>query len=376
MRILITKPELQGKQGGMTVAIEQVTSRLIKDENLQINYLEYTTRDKYIIYAANSSSTNRTFSTIQDAIRFDKPALVIGVGWHTWSEKVIRIAKGNQCKTIFWSHGVGAFTWYSSKPLLSVARICLRANQIINLFKILLHTDLLVTAYKRKRWHDTRSIDEVIASWLNVETTIIPNAIDTSHWAPLIEPSMPKPWVVSTGRMEWQKGMRKAFEIVQRTNRSNPNNCGLQWVVIHPGSTTMNNEIKAIRSLSAKNNGEKELLEKAGLKATERRNLLNQALCLLCWSDTEYQSLSVLEALSCGCPVISRPVGWLKHQSVPGVMIAKNEAQASACVIRMASDPNLRKKLAAAARKGILDKHRMEEVASKWEAVIKKLAEE
>ena len=375
MRILFTKPEPSGKQGGMTVALGQVIAYLQKNDNLQISCLEYTAPNKYMMHTVSRTSTITTFSTIQDAIKFSNPDLMIGVGWHTWSEKAIRVAKGKQCKTIFWSHGVGAFTWYSSKPLLSVARICLRAHQIVSLIKTLLHTDQLVTAYRRERWQDTRSIDELIAGWLNVGNTVIPNAIDTTHWAPLIEPSMPKPWVVSTGRMEWQKGMRKAFEIVQRTNRSNPNNCGLQWVVMNPGGTTMNNEIKAILSLSAKNNGEKELLEKAGLKATERRNLLNQALCLLCWSDTEYQSLSVLEALSCGCPVISRPVGWLKHQSIPGVMIAKNQAQASACVIRMASDPKIRKKLAAAARKGILDKHHMEEVASKWEAVIKKMAE-
>jgi len=374
MRILFTKPEPSGKQGGMTVALGQVIAYLQKNDNLQISCLEYTAPNKYMMHTVSRTSTITTFSTIQDAIIFSNPDLVIGVGWHTWSEKAIRVAKGKQCKTIFWSHGVGAFTWYSSKPLLSVARICLRAHQIVSLIKTLLHTDQLVTAYRRERWQDTRSIDELIAGWLNVGNTVIPNAIDSSLWAPLSECLMPRQWVLSIGRMEWQKGMRKAFEIVQRTNRSKIKKNELQWLVMHPGGTTINSETTAIRKLNAQHKGAKQLIERTGLKATERKDILNQALCLLCWSDTEYQSLSILEALSCGCPVISRPVGWLKHRSVPGVMLAKNQAQASACVMRLASNPNLRNQSAAAARKGILDKHRIEDIASQWEAVIENIA--
>ena len=376
MRILITKPEPPRKQGGMTFALERVISCLDKNDTLRISYLEYAESNEYRIHTASIPSTTTTFSTIQEAIKFNNPELVIGVGWHTWSEQVTRIAKRNQCKTIFWGHGVGAFTWYTSKPLLSAARMCLRAHQIISLVKTLLHTDQLVTAYKRQKWQDTRSIDEVIAGWLNVENTVIPNAIDSSLWEPLSETSTPRPWVLSIGRMEWQKGMRKAFEIVQRTNLSKIKKYELQWLVMHPGGTTINSETKAIRTLSAKHKGLKQLIEKTGLKATERKAILNQALCLLCWSDTEYQSLSILEALSCGCPVISRPVGWLKHRSVPGVMLAKNQAQASACVMRLASNPDLRNQLATAARKGILDKHRIEDIASQWEAVIENIAYE
>lgn len=374
MRILITKPEPPGKQGGMTFALEQVISCLDKNNTLQISYLENTESNEYQIHTVSIPSTTTTFSTIQEAINFNNPELVIGVGWHTWSEQVTRIAKRNKYKTIFWSHGVGAFTWYTSKPLLSVVRMCLRVHQIISLVKTLLHTDQLVTAYKRERWQDTRSIDEVIARWLNVGNTVIPNAIDSSLWSPLSEFSTPRPWVLSIGRMEWQKGMKKAFEIVQSSNYSVYKEYELKWLVMHPGGKTINNETKAIRSLNAKHNSGNQLIERTGLKAAERRDILNQALCLLCWSETEYQSLAILEALSCGCPVISRPVGWLNHQLVPGVMLAKNRAQASACVMRLASDPSLRNQLAAAARKEILDKHRMEAVTSQWEAVVEKMA--
>ena len=376
MRILITKPEPPGKQGGMTFALEQAISYLDKNDKLQISCLEYAESNEYRIHTTSIPSTTTTFSTIQEAIKFNNPELVIGVGWHTWSEQVTRIAKRNQCKTVFWSHGVGAFTWYTSKPLLSVARMCLRTNQIISLFKTLLQTDLLVTAYKRERWQDTRSIDEVIARWLNVVITVIPNAIDSSLWSPLREFPTPRPWVLSIGRLEWQKGMKKAFEIVRSSNNSNSDSkeYELKWLIMHPGGTTINNETKAIRSLNAKHNGGNQLIERTGLKAAERRDILNQALCLLCWSDTEYQSLAILEALSCGCPVISRPVGWLKHQFVPGVMLAKNPAQASAYIMRLASDPSLHNQLAAAARKGIINKHRIETVASQWEDVIEKIS--
>lgn len=376
MHILITKPEPSNKQGGMTIALNQVVEYLRRNDNYQISCLEHADSGQFIIHTLNSTSVVTTFSNIQDAINFSNPALFIGVGWHTWSEKAIRIAKRNRCKTIFWSHGVGASTWYSSKPLLSVARILLRAHQLIDLFKTLLQTDQLVIAYKRQRWQDTRSIDEVIARCLNVGSTVIPNAIDSSLWTPLSKPSKPRPWVLSTGRMEWQKGMKKAFEIVQITKHYSSENCELQWLVMHPGGTKINNETKAIRSLSAKHNSESQIIERTGLKNNERRDVLRQALCLLCWSDTEYQSLSILEALSCGCPVISRPVGWLRHQSVPGVMLAKSQAKAAACVMRLASDQTLRNQLAAAARQGIVPKHRIETVATQWEAVIEKIADE
>ena len=57
-------------------------------------------------------------------------------------------------------------------------------------------------------------------------------------------------------------------------------------------------------------------------------------------------------------------------------MVAKNPAQASTYVKQLASDPSLRNQLAAAAREGILDKHRIEAVANQWEAVIEKIVKE
>ena len=104
MRILITKPEPQEKQGGMTFALEQVISYLKKNDNLRISCLVYTARNKYMMHTVCRNSTITTFSTVKDAIDFYKPSLVIGVGWHTWSEQAIRIAKRNQCKTIFWEY--------------------------------------------------------------------------------------------------------------------------------------------------------------------------------------------------------------------------------------------------------------------------------
>ena len=373
MRILITKPESPGKQGGMTVALNQVITYLNKNEKYQISCFEYISNNQYLISRVNSPTGKSSFKSIRDALNFSNPTLVIGVGWHTWSEKAIRVAKQKRCKTIFWSHGVGASTWYASKPLLSLARIVLRTHQLFQLIKTLLHTDHLVTAYKRHRWQDTRSIDEAIAKWLNVRNTVIPNAVDSALWSPLGKLSHRRPWVVSVGRMEWQKGMKKAFEIVQKTNQFTNDNCKLQWLVMHPGQEKINEEFRAIQSLNGKQKNEVDIIEKTGLNIKERRNILNQALCLLCWSDTEYQSLSILEALSCGCPVISRPVGWLRHQSVQGLMVAENQEQAAACIMQLASDQPLQQKMADAARQGIIDNHRIKAIAEQWEVIIEEM---
>ncbi len=374
MRILITKPEPSNQEGGLTIALNRVITQLTKINDYEIFCLEINVNNQFTVRPLNRTPKTTIVGSIEEAIDYSAPRVVIGVGWHTWSERVIQIAKHNGCRTIFWSHGVGATAWYVSKPLLSIARLVARAHQLIDIHKTLSFTDELVIAYERKRWQDTRSIDELIARWMNVGRSVIPNAIDSSFWTPLKEASTPKPWVVSIGRMEWQKGMRKAFEILIRANHCCSDPSKLKFLVMHAGGRRTSKEAKAIQTLCDQHNAEEQIIEMVGLPATDRRELLRQSLCLLCWSDSEYQSLSVLEALSCGCPVVSRPVGWLRHHPVPGVVIANDQKRAVSLVMRMETDQHWRCELAEAARESALSQHHTENVIEHWKTLINQIA--
>ncbi len=82
-----------------------------------------------------------------------------------------------------------------------------------------------------------------------------------------------------------------------------------------------------------------------GLDPEHWRRVLQQALCLLSWSKTEYQSLAMLEALACGCPVVARPRGWLCHGPIPGVLVARSRQEAVLHLTRLVAEPAWRAQL-------------------------------
>jgi glycosyltransferase involved in cell wall biosynthesis len=106
--------------------------------------------------------------------------------------------------------------------------------------------------------------------------------------------------VLSIGRLEWQKGHEGALRIVAQLHGAT------KLCVLAPASTRHHQQL---RQLAAHEKASDRLLFRFGLTAEQRRQELQQALCLLSWSETEYQSLAMLEALACGCPVVVRCQG-------------------------------------------------------------------
>lgn len=285
---------------------------------------------------------------------------VVGVGWHTNSAKLL-LQLGSREKMVIWSHGLGSLVFYSSKPFLSLLRIVARLFELIECARILRRCDCLVVAYRRRSIFDSRSIDEVMAHMYRTRVVVIPNAIDTSVWSEedlgITRGALIRTYMVSIGRGEWQKGHESAMDIVARMR----SNTGLN--VIAPQMTSYLNRMKE-KAANGLMKGRLKL--SIGLRIEERRRLIRDACCMICWSETEYQSLSILEALACGCPVITRPRGWLRRRKIPGIIIVSCKQEAAEWAEKFYSDQQLRHELGECGKEYVKSRHDIRVVERMW----------
>ena len=294
----------------------------------------------------------------------DPETIQVIVGWHTHSQRTCLNRSPATC-LILWSHGVGVSAFYSSRPFLSLLRWFLRIPDLLSLFRTLSRVSCLVTAYPRQSILDTRSIDELIARWMGVPVCSIGNPIDTNFWLPSPGPPSSVLQVLSIGRLEWQKGHQQALSIVLTTS---PN---ITFTALAPSA-----EPAYAGKLSelAKGLGFPQRLQIfTALPPAQRRQLLRESLCTLCWSETEYQSLAILESLACGCPVIARPRGWLRNRRVPGVLVASNQKQASRLITKLSEDSQWRHGLSMAGRDYVVTHHSLAFVASEWHTLASRM---
>ena len=291
--------------------------------------------------------------------------VLVAVGWHTPAERALRRAQADQ-HHLLWSHGLGTLIVYRARPLLGVMRWLSRLPQLLGVIATLRHCDGLVVAYRRRSLWDERSLDECLARWLRVPVTVIGNPVDTDVWLPVdLSCSTARTTVVSIGRLEWQKGHAAAFAIVAAAGPR------LRLQVLAPESTP---DAEGLRR-QAHHVGHPQQLELLlGLAPEQRRPLLQQALCLLSWSETEYQSLAMLEALACGCPVLARPRGWLCHGPIPGVLVARSRREAEHHLQQLHTQPAWREELGRAARTYVLEHHSLAVVAQQWNRLFEALA--
>ena len=284
-------------------------------------------------------------------------SIYVIVGWHTKPElRSSLIPLGTTI--VMWSHGVGATAFYPSRPVQSLFRLLLRAPDLIQMVRTLHKSTCLVTAYPRSSVFDTRSIDEVMARLMKVQVCAIGNPIDTAFWSPLSGYQHVNPFVLSIGRMDWKKGHLFALDIALSTEPS------LSIVVLASEREDYYAQMLNQRALCY---GPIDRLKvETRLNQSCRREYLRNALCTLCWSETEYQSLAILESLSCGCPVIARASGWLLNRRVPGILVARSQKHASALLRRLYSDLEWRSSIAAAGRNYVVDFHTDKVVAAQW----------
>ena len=290
--------------------------------------------------------------------------VLVAVGWHTPGEREISRAHASQNR-LLWSHGLGTLIFYRARPLLGLVRWLSRVSQLSEVVATLRGCDRLVVAYRRRSWWDERSFDEFLARRLRVPVDVIGNPVDTDFWRPLpTHFDTPRTTVISIGRLEWQKGHRPAFSIVAAV----PSKLLLQ--VLAPEDNSYGESLRRYADLR----GQLQQLQLlVGFAAEERRLILQKALCMLSWSETEYQSLAMLEALACACPVVARPRGWLCHAPIPGVLVARSRRQAKEYLLQLKEQPAWRDELGQAGRSYVLEHHGLAVVAQQWNRLLEAL---
>jgi glycosyltransferase involved in cell wall biosynthesis len=362
MRILCCDPEGCSRRGGLSIALRRLIDGL-RSPALELWQVEQQT-DGWS--ARCPDQPNQHASTFELLLQRVRPGLLLAVGWHTWSEAAVVAARQKGIPTVFWSHGVGCLTWYSARPLMGFLRWCLRSPRLLSVGTTLQQVDHLVVAYSRSDALDPRSVDETIARhWLAKDVSIIGNPVDTEFWSPAkLRPPQPSS-VLSLGRLEWQKGHATALRIAMAA-KSRP----LHFCCMAPGINTYG---KALQRQARRLAGDHRLHLMVGLSPEQRRQQLQQALVLISWSETEYQSLAMLEALACGCPVIARPRGWLRHEPVPGILVANNPREAIDWLDALANDSGLGTRLGAEGRTYVEQHHALAVVTRQWNHVFNQL---
>jgi len=290
--------------------------------------------------------------------------VLVAVAWHTSAERTLRQDRlGRQ--HVLWSHGLGTLIVFQARPLRGMLRCLWRLPQLFAVIATLRGCDRLVVAYPRTNCWDERSFDVVLARWLHVPISVIGNPVDTDFWRPAaVRCDFAGGAVLSIGRLEWQKGHAQALSIVSDVSPE------LRLQVLAPVETIYGESLQSQADRQGHPNQLELLL---GLVPEQRRQLVQQALCLISWSETEYQSLAMLEALACGCPVVARPRGWLCHEPIPGVLVARSRNEAGHYLRQLQEQPAWREELGQAGRAYVLERHALAVVAQQWNRLLQEL---
>lgn len=364
MRILCCDPEGSGQRGGLSIALQCLVDVLLA-QSVDVWLLEFNSG----FYTARCPGESiRQAQCLGDLLLLLQPDLLVAVGWHTWSEEVVSSVAKKSIPIVFWSHGIGCLNWYSGRPLLGLLRWSLRAPRLFSVVRTLRQVNRLVVAYSRSAAFDPRSVDEALArGWLAKPVNVIGNPVDTTFWRPAQFPHRDSTTVLSVGRLEWQKGHAAALQIILEARAKR-----LSLRCIAPAFNTYGQQLqsRAARFASADR-----LQLSLGTTAEQRREQLQRALCLISWSETEYQSLAMLEALACGCPVIARPRGCLLHEPIPGVLVANSRRQASAFLEALAADSAWVARIGDEGRAYVERCHSLAVVSEQWRKLFHQILE-
>ena len=164
--------------------------------------------------------------------------------------------------------------------------------------------------------------------------------------------------------MEWQKGHTAAMEIVVSARVGYLRIC---CIAAEDSSYRREVELNAARlgCLDRLSLG-------IGMTDIQRLHCIQHSLCLLSWSEAEYQSLAILEALACGRPVVARSRGWLMHGPIPGVLVTSSKQQARIWLEELAADASWAADLGKAGREYVENFHALEVVSHHWSELIVK----
>jgi glycosyltransferase involved in cell wall biosynthesis len=336
--VLVCDPEGNAR-GGLSLALEQL---ILAGSTAQLRLWRLQRLESQpgfrLLTPHNRVEACGPLDVLLDRLR---PAALVAVGWHTWSDKASRRAQPLNIPVVFWSHGVGCWVLYRLRPFAGLVRWLVRVPALLGFNRILQGLDALVVACPGCcRW-DSRSLDAALARRLGCPVRTIANAVDTTFWTPdSTQPATSCPQLVSMGRLEWQKGHCQVLEILAGARLPNR-----QLLCLALERTS---QAQAWLSRAYSLGLQRQARLEIGWEAGARRALLRQSLVYFSWSETEYQSLAMLEALACGCAVITRPRGWLCQRVVPGVLITDSQHQASLWLRRLMRHPALALRIGAA----------------------------
>jgi glycosyltransferase involved in cell wall biosynthesis len=213
---------------------------------------------------------------------------------------------------------------------------------------------------------DEKSLIELLALPCPIE--VIPNGVFLEEIEPLPAPGTfyaahaflgSKPYVLFLSRLHYKKGLdylAEAFSLVTRENAD------VQLVVAGPDGGESEAFQRRVRQL-----GVAQRVHMVGpLYGRDKIAALVDAACFCLPSRQEGFSIAVIEALACGVPpVISQACHFPEVAEVGAGEVVPLEAEAVAAALRrVLSDPQRRKRMAAAGRELIASRYTWSQVAA------------
>ncbi len=111
--------------------------------------------------------------SLDELLNWLKSYALVGVGWHTWSENVVRRAQQLKIPVASWSYGVGCFVFYRLRSVARLLRLLIRAPALLGATRTLRTLGSLFVAYPRCSCWDSRSLDAAIANWLGCPVRLL-----------------------------------------------------------------------------------------------------------------------------------------------------------------------------------------------------------
>lgn len=213
-------------------------------------------------------------------------------------------------------------------------------------------------------------LEEATRYGLNeTRAVVIPAAIDTDFFTPLPRPGHNTLRLITTGSLVWVKGheyLLMALGILR--------DVGLQAELYIIGEGPERDRIL----FTARDLGLSDQVKLHGrLPAQQVREQLQQADIFVLSSLSEGISNAVLEAMSCGLPVVTVDCGGMREavtDGVEGYIVPVREPRRMAEAIqKLAQDPGLRKRMGAAGRERVLRDFRLADQVDAFVALFKSL---
>jgi glycosyltransferase involved in cell wall biosynthesis len=188
---------------------------------------------------------------------------------------------------------------------------------------------------------------------------VVPNGIEANGHAPdpgEPDTAVPRPYVVSVGRLVHLKGLETLVDALARM----PDEVHVVLVGEGPQAGRLRRRARRL--------GVEDRLHLTGwVKEAEKRRLLRHAAAYVHPSRSEAFGMSVLEALAEGTPVVAARVGGLPEVvGEAGVLLGHDAVEWAEAAARMALEPDHRAALAAKAKK--------QAASFRWDATARRLA--